>query len=118
MIEIDPMQNGTLVVRFRGSVTNGELACLAATISNFDLNCGLLVFLDWLGIDRWVFEAPNANSVKEWRKAAKRILRVAIVHDHRVKRQSAWLAAMLRKEGVGVRSWRPQYAAMAAAWLR
>lgn len=110
--------NRVIAVRFRGSVTNRELARLAAVIDGFDSNCGLLIFLDWLGIEHWVFGAPNANSVKEWRKAARNIVRVAIVHDHRVKRQAAWLAAILRKEGVCVRSWRPQHAATATAWLR
>jgi len=45
------------------------------------------------------------------------ITRGAIVHQPRLNRQAAWLAAFLREEGVQVRSWRPQSAADAAAWL-
>jgi hypothetical protein len=46
------------------------------------------------------------------------IARAALVHQPRLNRQAAWLAAFLRQEGVQVRSWRPQNADVAAAWLR
>jgi len=55
--------------------------------------------------------------VTAWRKAAKAITFVAIVHDHRLNRQAAWLGAVLRDRGVTVRSWHPQESPLAAAWL-
>jgi SpoIIAA-like len=118
MIEVDTtLEEGIVAVRFHGAVTDQEFAELAAMIADFGSARGLLIFLDWFKIDRWDFSAPNANLVAAWRRAGRAIGRAAIVHDSRTNRQAAWLAAILRKQGVTVRSWRPQDAAAAAAWL-
>jgi hypothetical protein len=119
MIEIDSTPgSGIVTVRYRGAITNRELATLAAMVTSFESHGGMLIFLDWLGIDRWEFSPHEARGVAAWRRAARKIERVAIVHDRRRDRQAAWLAAILRKEGVSVRSWRPQNAGLAATWLR
>jgi hypothetical protein len=119
MIEVyHTTQEGVVAVRFRGAVTNREFADLAEMLANFGATGGVLIYLDWLRIDRWTFSAPPANDVAAWRRTGSMIERAAIVHDHRMNRQAAWLAAILRKQGVKVRSWRPQHAGTAAAWLR
>jgi hypothetical protein len=118
MIEIDTKpEEGVVAVRFRGEVTDREFTNLAATLANFGSTAGVLIYLDWFRIDHWTFSAPTTNSVAAWRRAGRTIGRAAIVHDHRMNRQAAWLAAVLREQGVKVRSWRPQHAAAAAAWL-
>ena len=119
MIDVDSiLEEGVVTVRFREAVTNRQFIDLAATIANFESTGRILVYLDWVGIDRWAFSVPTANGVTAWRGARKMIARAAIVHQPRLNRQAAWLAAFLREEGVKVRSWRPQNAAAAAAWLR
>jgi hypothetical protein len=119
MIDVDStLKDGVVTIRFRGAVTNREFIDLAATIADSKSTGRVLMHLDWVGIDRWAFSVPTANGVNAWRRARKVIVRAAIVHQPRLNRQAAWLAAFLREEGVQVRSWRPQNAAAAAAWLR
>jgi hypothetical protein len=119
MIEVaSALEEGVFAVRFRGAVTNREFIDLAATIANFGSTGRILVYLDWVGIDHWAFSVPTAGGETAWRRARNVIARAAIVHQPRMNRQAAWLAAFLRKEGVQVRSWRPQNADAAAAWLR
>jgi hypothetical protein len=119
MIDVDStLEEGVVTIRFRGAVTNREFIDLAATIANFGSTGRILVYLDWVGIDRWAFSVPTAGGATAWRRARNVITRAAIVHQPRLNRQAAWLAAFLREEGVQVRSWRPQNAAAAAAWLR
>ena len=118
MIEINLSKYECLVAaRFRGAVTNSEFADLAATIANLGLTCTALIYLDWVRIDHWTFAPAKANGVTAWRMAARTIERVAIIHDHHLNRQAAWLAAILRREGVTVRSWQPQDARAARLWL-
>ncbi|WP_445221507.1 STAS/SEC14 domain-containing protein [Bradyrhizobium sp. Pa8] len=119
MIDIDStLEDGVVTVHFRGAVTNREFIDLAATIADSGSMGGTRMYLDWLEIDRWAFSVPTANDVIGWCRARKMIARVAIVHQPRLNRQAAWLAAFLREEGVEVRSWRPHSATAAAAWLR
>jgi stage II sporulation SpoAA-like protein len=119
MIDVDStLEESVVTIRFRGAVTNREFIDLAATIANYESTGRIPVYLDWVGIDRWAFSVPTAGGVTAWRRARKIIARAAIVHQPRLNRQAAWLAAFLREEGVQVRSWRPQNAAAAATWLR
>ena len=119
MIEVDCFPEDHLVkVRFRGNVTSREFADLAAIIADFGSGVAVLVYLDWVGIERWEFTVASANGVTTWRRASQVVGRAAIVHLPRLNRQAAWLAAILRREGVEVRSWRPKDAVAAAIWLR
>lgn len=119
MIEVDsPGDDRIVTIRFRGLVTNREFIEVAVTVSGLNIMGGLLTYLDWQRIDSWKFSAPRATDAIAWRNAGKIIERTAIVHQPRLNRQAAWLAAVLRAEGVEVRSWRPQNGAAAAAWLR
>jgi len=119
MIEVDCFPEDHLVkVRFRGTVSNREFTDLAAIIADFGSGIAVLVYLDWVGIERWEFTVASANGVPTWRRASQVIERVAVIHPPRWNRQAAWLAAILRKEGVEVRSWRPKDAMAAAIWLR
>jgi hypothetical protein len=118
VIEVDSTGvEDVIIVRFREIVTTREFVDLAATIADFGLKDRTLVYLDWVGIDRWEFTVPRPNGVTAWRWARKTIKRAAIVHPPRLNRQAAWLAAILRGGGVEVRSWRPRDAAAAAIWL-
>jgi len=118
MIEIILSPNECFVAaRFRGAVTNAEFADLAAAITRLGSSCTALIYLDWVGVDHWAFAPAQPNGVTTWRTAARMIERVAIIHDHHLNRQAAWLAAILRREGVTVRSWRPQNARAARMWL-
>ena len=119
MIDVDAtLEESVVTIRFRGAVTNREFIDLATTIANFGSADRAFVYLDWVGIDRWAFSVPTASGLTAWRRARKMIARTAIVHQPRLNRQAAWLAAFLREEGVQVRSWRPQNAGAAATWLR
>ena len=118
MIEIHlSLKESFVAARFRGAVTNTEFAELAAAIADLGSSCGVLIYLDWVRVDRWTFAPAQINGVTAWRMAARMIERVAIIHDHRLNRQAAWLAAILRREGVTVRSWGPQNAGTARMWL-
>lgn len=94
-----------------------EFADLATAIKDLGASCNALVYLDWIRVDQWTFDPAQANGMIAWRKAAGIIERVAIIHDHHLNRQAAWLAAILRREGVTVRSWQPRNAHAARAWL-
>ena len=119
MIDVDSaLEEGVVTIRFRGAVTNREFIDLATTITDFGSTGRIAVYFDWVGIDRWAFAVPTAGGVIAWRRARNVTTRAAIVHQPRLNRQAAWLAAFLREEGVQVRSWRPQNAAAAATWLR
>jgi hypothetical protein len=118
MIEVDStLEKDVIIVRFRRIVTTNEFTDLAATIADFGSKDRTLVYLDWVGIDRWKFTGPRPNGIAAWRRTRKTIRRAAIVHPPRLNRQAAWLAAILRGGGVEVRSWRPRDAASAAIWL-
>jgi hypothetical protein len=117
MIEIGPIGEGVVKVRHSGMTTNSDFAALAATVANYEPRCGMLIYFDWLDVSRWEFSGSKVNATSSWRGAAKRIARVAIVHDHRLNPQAAWLAAVLRGEGVTVRSWCRQDAVLAGSWL-
>ena len=118
MIEIDCKLDGITAIRHSGSITIREFADLASTVADLALQDRGLLLFDWLQVEHWLFSSPNAVDVTAWRKAAKAIRRVAIVHDHRLNRQAAWLGAVLRDRGVTVRSWHPPDAVLAVAWLR
>ncbi|MCY1740725.1 STAS/SEC14 domain-containing protein [Ensifer sp. SL37] len=119
MFEIDPtFGNDIVAFRHRGTVTDREFVALAGTVADFPRRGDLLVLLDWVGIEDWAFSIPGGDALIAWRRAAKTIRRIAIVHDPRLNRPAAWLGAVLREEGVIVRSWRPQHAALAATWLQ
>ena len=119
MIEVDPnFGDGIVAFRHYGTMTEREFTDLAETVSHSAPHGAVLLLLDWLGIERWAFTALQTDTLTAWRKVAPAVKCAAIVHDQRSNRQAAWLGAVLRKEGVIVRSWSPQRVAAATAWLR
>ena len=79
MIEVaSALEEGVFAVRFRGAVTNREFIDLAATIANFGSTGRILVYLDWVGIDRWAFSVPTAGGETAWRRARNVIARAAL----------------------------------------
>lgn len=118
MMEIDCKLDGIVVVRYGGTIAIYDFANLAAMVADFASQDHGRFLFDWLRVESWMFSSPDEVDIKVWRRAARVIDRVAIVHDHRLNRQAAWLGAVLRDRGVTVRSWHPLDVALATAWLR
>ena len=119
MVEIDStLGDGIVAIRHHGAMTNREFTELARGIARLSPQTSWLFLFDWHRIETWPFVNPDAEVMTAWCKAARAIRRTALVHDHRMNRQAAWLGAVLRERGVLVRSWRPPEAAVALRWLR
>ena len=117
MMNVDStVEDGFVRVRFSGALTDGALSAMARAMS--EQIGGNLMLFDWLGIESWDFSASKGDNVAALRTAAKQTDRVALLHSPRFNRPAAWVAAILRAEGVTVRSWRAQQAPAAADWLK
>src|SRR5262245_42426290 len=69
MIEVDSYPDEHVVkVRLRGIVTIREFTDLAAIIADFGSGIAVLVYLDWVGVERWEFAVASANGVIGWRR--------------------------------------------------
>ena len=112
------VEDSIVKVRLSGTLTHGTLIAIAAAIADGDPSDAKLSLFDWLEIGSWDFSTPKEECIAALRTAAKQMVRVAIVHGRRVNRPVAWVAAILREEGVAVRSWRAQQVAAAVAWLK
>jgi hypothetical protein len=76
------------------------------------------VLFDWSEVESWNFRLPAAAELEIWLQDADFIDCVAIVHHRGWNRQAAWFAAVLRKRGCHVRSYRLLDHGRAAMWLR
>ncbi len=105
IIEIRPgIEAGFTVLRFSGVQTSEDIAgAVAAVIQLCKSREAMRLLCDWSDVLGWACET-RLLPVSEWVAAAGRVERVAILHHHRWNRQAAWLAAMLRREHVEVRS--------------
>ena len=112
------VRRSIVIMRPTGTMTHGTLIAMAGAIAEFDPSDAKLFLFDWMGIDSWDFSTPKESCVAALHIAASQMVRVAIVHGPRLNRPVAWVAAILREEGVMVRSWRAEQAAAAAAWLK
>jgi hypothetical protein len=118
MIEIRPgIEAGFTVLRFSGVQTREDIAgAVAAVIQLCNSREAMRLLCDWSEVRGWACEIRSLPA-SEWVAAAGRLERVAILHHHRWNRQAAWLAAILRRERVEVRSWLPRQSEDARKWL-
>jgi hypothetical protein len=118
MIEIRPDAGaGVATLRFSGVQTREDIAgAVGAVIQMCASQDGVRLLFDWSDVQGWTCETRSLP-VSDWVAAAGRIERVAIVHHHRWNRQAAWLAAVLRRGHVDVRSWHLRHAEGARKWL-
>ena len=84
----------------------------------FESREALLVLFDWSELAGWDEGLSTTESCRLWASAARQMRRSAIVHDRQWNRQAAILGAVLRLNGVEVRSWRAAEREAAVAWLR
>lgn len=110
------VEDGIVRVRLSGALTDCALTAMGTAIS--EQTDESLILFDWLGIESWHFSAPKGADMAALRTAAKKTGRVALLHGPRLNRPAAWVAAILRAEGVTVRSWRARQAPAAADWLK
>lgn len=118
MIEIRPDAGADFTtLRFSGVQTNTDIGgAVVAFIRQNRSRDGLRLLFDWSDVLGWACETRSLP-MAEWLAAAGRIERVAIFHHHRWNRQAAWLAAMLRRGNVDVRSWRLRESERMKKWL-
>jgi len=118
MIEIRPDAGaGFAKLRFSGVQTREDIGgAVAAVIQLCKGRDNLRLLCDWSDVLCWACET-KLLPVSEWIAAADPVERVAIVHHHRWNRQAAWLAAVLRRRNVNVRSWHLREPERARKWL-
>lgn len=119
MIEIDSSaREGAVVVRLRDTVSTQEFVELAGRICRRGKTVGhVRLLFDWRSLKEWNLEDWSAPAFHPWIAASHRIDRLAIVHHVTWNRQAAMIAAILRREHVPVRSWKPDRVIDARRWL-
>lgn len=107
-----------VTIRFRGIVANDQIERAAIRVVN-TLGGGppVRVFFDWSDVQQWPCEPLSPGVHALCMRAASCVERSAIVHSHRLYRQAAWLAAMLRLKRATVRSWRAADVDAAVIWV-
>ena len=105
-----------LRIRVRGVIHRSDFSVLASATALSSIQAAVFIYIDWAEVEHWTFSVRDDDEAS-WRRAANGIERVAIVHDHLLNRQAAWLSAVLRGEGVCVRCWRSRLAVEAEKWL-
>lgn len=107
-----------VTLHLRGTVSTRDfVAKVQALLDARGPDGNLRLLLDWSGIERWGFEDWSELSALSCEAAAGRIAGTAILHPSAWKRQAALLAAILRRENVLVRSWKPAGIDDAIRWL-
>lgn len=116
MIEICCVESRSLclTVRLRAIVTTPRFVAFAGYIERVEAQ---QILLDWRLLLEGSLQGWSASGLEPWRAVAHRIERVAIIHDAQWNRQAALLAAVLHRENVLVRSWRPSQLERAHQWL-
>lgn len=108
---------GITVLRFAGVQTTEEIAdSIAAFIVLCKSQNEIRLLCDWRDVLGWACDTRSLP-VHDWIAAAGRVERVALIHHHRWNWQAAWLAAMLRRRKVTVRSWHRRQSEAARKWL-
>jgi hypothetical protein len=106
------------ILRRQGDQSKFDIAAFASELPRSqEGDEPLSLLFEWSQVSSWPFEAPSARAIRDWKKTAPRISRAAVVHDHRLTRHSAILAALLRVDGAEVRSFHPPAYDRAVAWL-
>ena len=107
------------VLQLRGVVSTREfIARFSEVLGHETAQQGFRILFDWRSLKQWRLDDWPVLSEGQRQVAARRIERIALVHDVNWNRQAAMFAAVLRRENVLVRSWRPAQIEGAAEWLR
>jgi hypothetical protein len=77
----------------------------------------LSVLFQWSQVTSWPFEAPSASAIRNWKRIAPPISRAALVHNQKLTRHAAVLAALMRVRDAEVRSFHPLAQEDATEWL-
>lgn len=93
------------------------IALFASPLFRNSQSNALRVLLDWRSLGEWTSEDWSVLSVAQSAEITRPPARIALVHPTCWKRQAAIFSAILRREKVLVRSWRPEQLDMALAWL-
>jgi hypothetical protein len=108
---------GFTKLRFSGVQTREDIGgAVAAVIQLCKGRDDIRLLCDWSDVLGWACETKSLP-VREWVAATGGLERVAILHHHRWNSQAAWLAAILRRENVEVRSWHLRHPEGARKWL-
>ena len=118
MIEISrSMSPGTIAIHLRGEVSGRDFCAFIERALCDGAAERLRVLTDWRELKPRSLSDWSVETLCPWIIAAGRIERVAIVHQAVWNRRAALLAAVLRKEDVLVRSWKPECTHLALQWL-
>jgi stage II sporulation SpoAA-like protein len=119
MIRARESHTEVFVLQLRGVVSTREfIARFSEVLRHETAQDDFRILFDWRSLRRWHLEDWSVLGEGQWLVAARRIERIALVHDVNWNRQAALFAAVLRRENVLVRSWRPAQIEGAAEWLR
>jgi hypothetical protein len=106
------------ILRRQGDQSKFDIAAFASELPRSqEGDEPLSLLFEWSQVSSWPFEAPSAVAIRDWKKSAPRISRAAVVHDHRLNRHAAILAALMRVDGSEVKSFHPPAYDSAVAWL-
>jgi hypothetical protein len=113
-----PDGSALFVLSRQGPQQKLDIVAIAAELTRLESGgAALLILFEWSQISAWPFEAPSAAAILEWNASALSIARAAIVHDHKLTRHAALLAALMRVADAQVRSFHPRDLSAAVAWL-
>jgi hypothetical protein len=119
MIESSQRENRAFtILRRQGDQSKFDIAAIASELAHSQGGDEPMYLLfEWSQVMSWPYEAPSAGAIREWKKRSPQISRAAVVHDHRLTRHAAILAALMRVDGAEVRSFHPPAYDRAVAWL-
>ena len=118
MIEITRLEaSHVLCVCLKGVQSAAEFEALGSSLPDTDAQRKLRILFDWTSLQGFDDRRSFDLSCRRWRQTAGSIARAAIVHQHRWDHYAALLAAVLRVQGVQVRSWPVRDHAQALVWL-
>jgi hypothetical protein len=119
MLESSPREDRAFtILRRQGDQSKFDVAAIANELARSNgSDQPLSLLFEWSQVNSWPFEAPSARAIRDWKQTAPLISRAAVVHDHRLTRHSAILAALMRVDGAEVRSFHPPAYDRAVAWL-
>lgn len=107
-----------VVLRPRDAQPEFDIAAIASELAGVQTTAApLRVLFDWSQVRSWPFAVPPAAAVRDWRKTAPSLERVAFVHGLKLNRHAAILLALLRVGGAEARSFNLSNADSAIEWL-
>jgi len=106
------------VLRRRGDQSKFDIAEIVGELAHHSGGDGpLFLLFEWSEVSSWPFQAPSASAIRDWKKRAPLISRAALVHNQKLTRHAAILAALMRVCDAEVRSFHPPAYDGAVEWL-